>query len=112
MDAQQTQTPPAAAKDGPSEMMILGRKATARIVTAALEATAESADMERAALAHKYPAQPMPLGLHLEPEDLRAFTRSESYAALVDRYVRGETVGLLIVHVVRLLKKDLPALFA
>src|ERR1017187_2085518 len=83
-DSPMTQTPTnnvnSPATDSSAEMIRLARQATARIVTAALEATAESADMERAIHARASSApDSLPAGLQIDPQQIRDFTRSGAY---------------------------------
>ncbi|MCG3179987.1 MAG: hypothetical protein BIFFINMI_02341 [Phycisphaerae bacterium] len=98
------------------QMVQLARKATARIVTAALEATAESADIERSArqrLADRFPAMSaLPSPLRVDPEQIRDFTRSAEYQVLVEDYVAGRIEGHLLTRAMELLNRVLPALFA
>jgi len=99
--------------DSSSEMLKLARKATARIVTAALEATAESADMERAALARKFPAlSSLPAPLRVDPQQIRDFSRGTAYAELIEQYVQGRVEGHLLTRVLEMLSQYLPLLFA
>ena len=99
--------------DSSAEMLKLARKATARIVTAALEATAESADMERTALARQLPAgASLPAALAVDPEQIRRFTRTEAFQDLIERYVQGRLDGHLLIRAVELLNESLPLLAA
>ena len=103
----------AASADTSSEMLKLARKATARIVTAALEATAESADMERAALARRFPAlTSLPPALAVDPQQIRDFTRGPAFQELIEQYVQGRIEGHLLTRVLDLLSQYLPLLFA
>jgi hypothetical protein len=111
--------------DSTLEMLKLARQATARIVTAALEATAESADMERAARAARValPARAtqarnlgigglddLPAELRVDPQRLRDFTRGAGYLDLVERYVRGKIEGHLLPRAMALLAEFCPLL--
>ncbi|MDD4888573.1 MAG: hypothetical protein PHU85_01485 [Phycisphaerae bacterium] len=99
--------------DSSAEMLTLARQATARIVTAAIEATAESADMERAVLARKFPAMSsLPPPLRVDPQQIRDFTKSPGYADLVEQYVQGRIEGHLLTRALDLLSQYLPILFA
>lgn len=96
-----------------AEMLKLARQATARIVTAALEATAESADMERAALARKFPAMTsLPAPLRLDPQQIRDFTKTADYSNLIEQYVQGAVEGHLLARAVEMLQRVVPAMFA
>ena len=105
--------------DSTAEMLRLARQATARIVTAALEATAESADMERAARTARVRrgrslgtggGDDLPAELQVDPQRLRDFTRGAGYSDLVERYVRGEIEGHLLPRAMALLAEFCPLL--
>jgi hypothetical protein len=102
--------------DSTFEMLKLARQATARIVTAALEATAESADMERAARASRMRnlvtsgGDGLPAELRIDPQRIRDFTRGGSYVDLVERYIRGEIEGHLLPRAMALLAEFCPLL--
>lgn len=101
------------ASDTSGQMLKLARQATARIVTAALEATAESADMERVAMARKFPAlTSMPPALAVDPQQIRDFTRSQAYQDLIEQYVLGRIEGHLLTRAMDLLNRYLPVAFA
>lgn len=99
--------------DSSSEMLKLARQATARIVTAAFEATAESADMERSVLAHRFPAlASLPAALRVDPQQIRDFTKTPAYTDLIEQYVQGRIEGHLLTRAMDLLAKFVPLLFA
>ena len=116
-----TQTPntttatPGSPADSSAQMLVLARQATARIVTAAIEATAESADMERTALARnlKFPAlTSLPPALAIDPQQIRDFTRGGACQELIESYVQGRIEGHLLTRALDLLNQYLPMLFA
>lgn len=111
----QTPTNVTAATDASAEMLALARKATARIITAALEATAESADIERTEQLRrqnqKFPAlSSLPPALQLDPQQIRDFTKSPAYADLIEQYVQGRIEGHLLTRVLELANQYLPSL--
>ena len=88
------------------EMLKLARKAVARIATAALEATAEAADMERAKLHHA--SEPPPAPLQVDPQAIRDFTQSPAYEELVASYISGDSVGHFLLQAIDLLRDQVP----
>ena len=100
------QTDTATPIDSSAEMLKLTRQATARIVTAAIEATAEAADMERAFLFRQDKSCPPPLAAN--PQLIRDLVGSPAYTELVQKYVAGEIRDHLLTHVVNLLRLRLP----
>ncbi|MCG3181410.1 MAG: hypothetical protein BIFFINMI_03803 [Phycisphaerae bacterium] len=96
--------------DSSTEMLKFARQATARIVTAAIEATAEAADMERAVIFRRNEAYPP--GLAANPQVIRDLVHSPAYADLIDKYVAGEIRDHLLTHVINLLRLRLPGVIA
>lgn len=96
--------------DSSAEMLKLARQATARIVTAAIEATAEAADMERSVLFRL--DKSCPPGLATNPQFIRDLVRGVAYTDLVEKYVAGEIRDHLLTHVVNLLRLRLPGVLA
>lgn len=96
--------------DSSAEILKLARQATARIVTAALEVTAESADMERSVIFRR--DQLCPPGLAPNPQLIRDLVQSPAYTELVEKYVNGEIRDHLLTHVINLLRLRLPGVIA
>ena len=96
--------------DSSTEMLKLARQATARIITAALEVTAESADMERSVIFRR--DQLCPPGLTANPQLIRDLVQSPAYTDLVEKYVNGEIRDHLLTHVINLLRMRLPGVIA
>jgi hypothetical protein len=94
------------------QMLRAGRAATARIVTAAIEATAQAAMMSREAhrrlngdgSADEQKPQ-------LDPQQLVDFAQSEYFDRLKEDYVAGRQRGHLLVRVMEVLRELHPALF-
>ncbi|MCG3178620.1 MAG: hypothetical protein BIFFINMI_00948 [Phycisphaerae bacterium] len=98
------------ASEPSAEMLKLSRRAAVRIVTAAIEATAEAADIERAALFRQ--DKSCPPGLAANPQLIRDLVHSPAYVELVEKYVAGDIRDHLLTHVINLMRLRLPGMIA
>jgi len=73
---------------------------------------ADQYQADQTELRSKFPTMlGLPPGLDIDPDIIRDFTESGTYAQAVDDYIRSRTEENLVVSVMRLLRALLPAAF-
>ena len=89
------------------------RRDVADALKALLLRIADQYQADQTELRSKFPTMlGLPPGLDIDPDIIRDFTESGTYAQAVDDYIRSRTEENLLVTVLRLLRALLPGLLA